>query len=125
MPVPAGRVRDLDRMVKSSASVAVPGPARLSTMVCACSKVEPEPVLTVNVADPPASPMLAASTVKLGAGASSSSPMVTVTEPTPAVSTTASSGSSIRSWMAVSVVPACEALAPTPAGRVSVVSPIV
>ena len=112
-------------MLKSWTSVAVPNAPRLRTMVCACSKVEPLPVLTVSVADPAASSMLASSTVKVGTGASSSSVTVTVTEPTAAVRTMASFGSSILSWMAVSVVVTIEGSSPTPADRVSVVWPIV
>ena len=76
VPVPAGSVSDVEAMVKSSVSVAVPSSARV--MVCAVSKVEPVPVETVMVEVPAASPMLARLTVKVSTGGSSSSVMVTV-----------------------------------------------
>ena len=117
-------------MLKSWTSVAVPNAPRLRTMVCACSKVEPLPVLTVSVADPAASAMLSLFVVNVSNGTASSSVTVTVScEPTagaePPVPRFASMrivslGSSILSCTAVTVVVMDEGAVPTPAGRVRV-----
>ena len=103
---PAASVSEVEAMVKSSVSVAVPPRVRL--MVCSVAK-DVAPVLTVTVEVPAASAMEAGSTAIESVGASSSSVMVTVAEPMAvepllAETMTVSSGSSTVSCTAVTVV---------------------